>query len=223
MDRRRAASPVYTGQWNGSSTGSSSPSTGLFTIQRNQNFAAKAAAQRLAQIPSMWLTIMKNGEFLTMMIMLTSAQVGSDWTLVLKKKRKKKSIASGFDAEIVSKLTEKKISSISIDYVIELNPIRGVVGNDNRILEYLWWGFVNHKPIATQQKSCHKILVKTSKSKAMSKDMVRRGFWFVNPTVIHSFMLAVGFNNDHLFICPRHLQCLILASPLPTVTPTLLK
>ncbi|KAL7222531.1 hypothetical protein ACSBR1_024259 [Camellia fascicularis] len=50
MDRRRAASPVYTRQWSGSSTGSSSPGTGLSTIKRNQNFAAKAAAQRLAQV-----------------------------------------------------------------------------------------------------------------------------------------------------------------------------
>ncbi|GMP71262.1 hypothetical protein CsSME_00029744 [Camellia sinensis var. sinensis] len=88
------------------------------------------------------------------------------------------------------------------DYGIELNPIRGVVGNANCMLE---------------------ILVKTSKSEAMSKDMVRRGFWFVNPTVIHSFMLAAGLKNDHLLTCPRHLQCLILASPFPTITPALLK
>ncbi|XP_028124944.1 zinc finger MYM-type protein 1-like [Camellia sinensis] len=50
MDRRRAASLVYTGQWSGSSTGSSSPGTGLSTIKRNQNFVAKAAAQRLGQV-----------------------------------------------------------------------------------------------------------------------------------------------------------------------------
>ncbi|KAL7210964.1 hypothetical protein ACSBR2_013947 [Camellia fascicularis] len=127
---------------------------------------------------------------------------------------------SGFDAETISKFTEKKISSISTDYGIELNPIRGVFGYANRILEikkgfgsfdkYLWWGFVNHKPVATQHKSCHKILVKTSKSEAMSKDMVRRGFRFVNPTIIHSFMLATRLTNDHLLTCPRHLQCHLL-------------
>lgn len=66
MDRRRTESPVYTRQWSGgsSSTGSSSPvmspahpqsrlgpsSTGLSTIKRTQNVAAKAAAQRLAQV-----------------------------------------------------------------------------------------------------------------------------------------------------------------------------
>jgi DNA-3-methyladenine glycosylase I len=85
--------------------------------------------------------------------------------------------------------------------------------------KYLW-GYVNHKPISTQYKSCQKIPVKTSKSETISKDMVKRGFRFVGPTVIHSFMQAGGLSNDHLITCPRHLQCIALASQLPrTVAP----
>lgn len=72
--------------------------------------------------------------------------------------------------------------------------------------KYLW-GFVNYKPISTNYKSCRKIPVKTSKSETMSKDMVRRGFRYVGPTVMHSFMQAAGLTNDHLITCPRHLQC----------------
>lgn len=82
--------------------------------------------------------------------------------------------------------------------------------------KYLW-AFVNHKPIATQYKSCLKIPVKTSKSESISKDMVRRGFRLVGPTVIHSFMEAAGLTNDHLINCPRHLQCVALASQ--TISP----
>ncbi|KAK3023856.1 hypothetical protein RJ639_043987 [Escallonia herrerae] len=137
---------------------------------------------------------------------------------------------SGFDAEIVSKLSEKKITSISAEYGIQISQVRGVVDNSKSILEikkefgsfdkYLW-GFVNHKVISTQYKSCNKIPVKTSKSESISKDMVRRGFRQVGPTVIHSFMQAAGLTNDHLMTCTRHLQCITLASQRPTVAPAL--
>ena len=79
------------------------------------------------------------------------------------------------------------------------------------------WGFVNHKPISTQYKFGHKIPVKTSKSESISKDMVRRGFRLVGPTVVHSFMQAAGLTNDHLTTCHRHLQCTLLAA-IPTCT-----
>lgn len=54
--------------------------------------------------------------------------------------------------------------------------------------------------------------VKTSKAETISKDMVKKGFRLVGPTVIHSFMQAAGLTNDHLTTCPKHLQCLALAS-----------
>lgn len=69
------------------------------------------------------------------------------------------------------------------------------------------WGFVNYKPISTYYKTSRKIPVKTSKSESISKDMVRRGFRLVGPTVVHSFMQAAGLTNDHLITCPRHLYC----------------
>lgn len=154
------------------------------------------------------------------LLVLTGAQVGSDWTSVLKKRQHFREAFSGFDAEIVSKYSEKKITSISSDYGIEVSLVRGVVDNSKSIIKindafgsfgkYIW-GFVNHKPIATQYKSSHKMPVKTSKSEAISKDMVRRGFRQVGPTVVHSFMQAAGLTNDHLTTCPRHHQCVALS------------
>uniref|UniRef100_A0A5B7B1V6 DNA-3-methyladenine glycosylase I n=1 Tax=Davidia involucrata TaxID=16924 RepID=A0A5B7B1V6_DAVIN len=166
-----------------------------------------------------WGVPVHDDKFLFELLVLTGAQVGSDWTSVLKKRQDFRDAFSGFDAEIVSKFTERKITSINADYGIDLSQVRGVVDNSKRILEikrelgsfdkYLW-GFVNHKPIGTQYKSCHKIPVKTSKSEAISKDMVRRGFRLVGPTVMHSFMQAAGLTNDHLITCPRHIQCVAL-------------
>ncbi|KAL7609767.1 hypothetical protein Lser_V15G13467 [Lactuca serriola] len=155
------------------------------------------------------------------LLVLTGAQVGSDWTSVLKKRQQFREAFSGYDPETVSMYSEKKITSISTEYGIELSLVRGVVDNSKSIIQinkafrsfdnYIW-GFVNNKPITTQYKSSQKMPVKTSKSEAISKDMVKRGFRQVGPTVIHSFMQAAGLTNDHLTTCPHHLRCTTLAS-----------
>ncbi|RWW04891.1 hypothetical protein GW17_00031861 [Ensete ventricosum] len=116
-----------------------------------------------------------------------------------------------FDAWTVSKFTERQMASISVEHGLDLGRVRGVVANANRIIEYLW-GFVNHKPISTTYRSCRKIPAKTSKSESISKDMVRRGFRFVGPTLVHFFMQAAGLTNDHIVSCPRHLQCSSLSA-----------
>ncbi|RZC67591.1 hypothetical protein C5167_011282 [Papaver somniferum] len=163
-----------------------------------------------------WGVPLRDDKLLFEMLVLSGAQVGSDWTSILKKRQDFRDAFSGFDPEIVANLNERRITSISTEYGIELSRVRGAVDNSKRILEiqrefgsfgnYLW-GFVNNKPISTQYKSSHKIPVKTSKSETISKDMVRRGFRGVGPTVMHSFMQAAGLRNDHLINCPRHLQC----------------
>ncbi|XP_062012229.1 uncharacterized protein LOC133728806 [Rosa rugosa] len=160
-----------------------------------------------------WGVPVHDDNLLLELLLLTSAQVGSDWSSVLRKRQALREAFSSFDAEIVAKFNEKKITSVSADTGTDISLIRGVVDNAKRILEikretgsfdnYLW-GFVNHKPISTQYKSCHKIPVKTSKSESISKAMVKKGFRFVGPTVIHSFMQAAGLTNDHLITCSRH-------------------
>ncbi|KAB2601740.1 titin-like [Pyrus ussuriensis x Pyrus communis] len=164
-----------------------------------------------------WGVPVHDDNMLLELLLLTGAQVGSDWTSVLRRRETLREAFSGFDADVVAKFSEKKIISVCSDSGIDISLVRGAVDNAKRILEikrevgsfdkYLW-GFVNHKPISTQYKSCHKIPVKNSKSEAISKDMVRRGFRHVGPTVIHSFMQAAGLTNDHLITCPRHLHCI---------------
>lgn len=155
------------------------------------------------------------------LLTLSGAQVGSDWTSTLRKRHDYRKAFMDFEAEAVAKLTEKEMNAISIEYKIEMSKVRGVVENATKIVEikkafgslekYLW-GFVNNKPIPTNYKLGHKIPVKTSKSESISKDMVRRGFRFVGPTVVHSFMQAAGLTNDHLLTCYRHIPCTLLAN-----------
>ncbi|XP_027342246.1 uncharacterized protein LOC113855021 isoform X2 [Abrus precatorius] len=178
-----------------------------------------------------WGVPVHDDKMLFELLVLSGAQVGSDWTSTLKKRLDFRAAFSEFDAETVANLTDKQMMSISSEYSIDISRVRGVVDNANQILEikkdfgsfdkYIW-GFVNHKSISTQYKFGHKIPVKTSKSESISKDMVRRGFRFVGPTVVHSFMQAAGLTNDHLITCHRHLQCTLLASrPHCTIEPSL--
>ncbi|KAH7675522.1 Methyladenine glycosylase protein [Dioscorea alata] len=160
-----------------------------------------------------WGVPVHDDKMLFELLVLTGAQVGLDWTTILKKRNDFREAFAGFDAENMSKFTERRIAAISINQGMDLGRVRGIINNAKRILEvkkefgsldkYLW-SFVNYNPIITNYKSCRKIPVKTSKSETISKDLVRRGFRFVGPTVIHSFMQAAGFTNDHLLHCPRH-------------------
>ncbi|CAN8246123.1 unnamed protein product [Cochlearia groenlandica] len=155
------------------------------------------------------------------LLVLTGAQVGSDWTSVLKRRNTFREAFSDFEAELVADYNDKKIQSIVNDYGIDLSQVLAVVDNSKQILKvkrdfgsfnkYIW-GFMKNKPVTTKYTSCQKIPVKTSKSETISKDMVRRGFRFVGPTVVHSLMQAAGLTNDHLVTCPRHLECMAMAA-----------
>ncbi|XP_048325456.2 uncharacterized protein LOC107424404 [Ziziphus jujuba] len=171
-----------------------------------------------------WGVPVHDDKMLFELLVLSGAQVGCEWTSILKKRQEFRDAFSGFDAETVSNFTDKQMMSISSRYGIDISRIRGIVDNSIRILEvkgefgsfekYIW-GFVNHKAISTHYKTGQRIPVKTSKSESISKDMVRRGFRFVGPTVVHSFMQAAGLTNDHLVTCRRHLQCTLLAARRP--------
>ncbi|KFK31617.1 hypothetical protein AALP_AA6G136400 [Arabis alpina] len=168
-----------------------------------------------------WGVPVHDDKLLFELLVLTGAQVGSDWTSVLKRRNSFREAFFGFEAELVADFNEKKIQSIVNNYGIGLSQVLAIVDNSKQILkakrdfgsfnQYIW-GFMKNKPVTTKYTSCQKIPVKTSKSETISKDMVRRGFRFVGPTVIHSLMQAAGLTNDHLITCPRHLECTAIAA-----------
>jgi len=67
---------------------------------------------------------------------------------------------------------------------------------------------VNHKPMINGFRYARQVPIKTPKAEALSKDLMQRGFRCVGPTVIYSFMQAVGLVNDHLSSCFRYGECL---------------
>lgn len=74
------------------------------------------------------------------------------------------------------------------------------------------WNFVNHKPIVSQFRYPRQVPVKTPKAEVISKDLVKRGFRSVGPTVIYTFMQVAGLTNDHLISCFRFQECLATAA-----------
>ncbi|XP_058109906.1 uncharacterized protein LOC131253090 isoform X1 [Magnolia sinica] len=69
------------------------------------------------------------------LLVLTGAQVGMDWTSILRKCHDFRATLAGFDAEIVTNFTERQIASVATDCNLDLNKVRGVVNNANRILQ----------------------------------------------------------------------------------------
>lgn len=69
------------------------------------------------------------------------------------------------------------------------------------------WSFVNHKPIRNGFRYGRQVPVKSPKAEVISKDLMKRGFRCVGPTVIYSFMQVAGIVNDHLLTCFRYKEC----------------
>ena len=74
-----------------------------------------------------------------------------------------------------------------------------------------FWGFVDGKPIQNAWKTMADLPAETPLSRNISKDMKKRGFSFVCPTIIYAHMQATGMVNDHLVTCPRHQECAAMA------------
>ncbi|KAL1563847.1 DNA-3-methyladenine glycosylase I [Salvia divinorum] len=141
------------------------------------------------------------------------------WPVILSKRHIFRDVFVDFDPIAVSKLNEKKIvapGSTARSLLPELK-LRAIIENARHVCtiidevgsfdKYIW-GFVNHKPIVSNFRYPRQVPIKTSKADTISKDLVRRGFRGVGPTVVYSFMQVAGITNDHLISCFRYHDCI---------------
>jgi DNA-3-methyladenine glycosylase I len=144
------------------------------------------------------------------MLTLEGAQAGLSWATILHKREGYRAVFANFDAAKVARFTKRDVERLLADPVIVRNRLKveSTVNNAKRVLElesldeYLW-GFVDGSPIVNRWKKLGDIPAETAESRAMSKDMKRRGFRFVGPTVCYAFMQATGLVNDHVVSCFR--------------------
>ncbi len=145
------------------------------------------------------------------MLTLEGAQAGLSWSTILRKREGYRKAFKDFDAEQVARFTKKDVERLLADPGIVRNRLKveSTVVNAQRVLElesldaYLW-SFVEGEPIVNRWRSIRNIPPETAESKAMSKDLKKRGFRFVGPTVCYAFMQATGLVNDHVVGCFRY-------------------
>ena len=148
-------------------------------------------------------------------LVLEAAQAGLSWSTVLRKREGYRRAFSDFDPAKVARYTDKKIEKLLLDPEIIRNrmKIESAVRNAQAFLavkesfgsfDAYSWSFVDGRPRLNRWKSMRDIPATSVEGDAFSKDLKRRGFSFVGPTVIYAHMQAVGMVNDHLVGCFRH-------------------
>ncbi|MFO1259143.1 MAG: DNA-3-methyladenine glycosylase I [Gammaproteobacteria bacterium] len=146
------------------------------------------------------------------MLVLEGAQAGLSWETVLKKREHYREAFENFEPEKVAGFSLAKQQKLISNPNIIRNKLKiasaiqnakafiGVQNEFGSFNKYIW-SFVNNKPIKNKFKSLADYPCETGLSKAISKDLKKRGFKFVGPTIIYAFMQAVGIVNDHSVDC----------------------
>jgi DNA-3-methyladenine glycosylase I len=148
-------------------------------------------------------------------LVLEGAQAGLSWITVLRKRERYRQAFDDFRPEAVARYDEKKIESLLSDDGIIRNRVKisAAVANAKAFLDVqnefgsfsnYFWRFVDGIPIMNQWERIEKIPAKTDLSETVSRDLKKRGFKFVGPTICYAFMQATGMVNDHLVQCFRH-------------------
>jgi DNA-3-methyladenine glycosylase I len=148
-------------------------------------------------------------------LVLDGAQAGLSWLTILRKRENYRRVFARFDPRAVARFDAGKIESLMADPGIVRNrlKIQGAVASARAFLDvqkefgsfdrYVW-GFVGGRTMRNSWKVPGEIPAWTPESKAMSRDLVKRGFRFVGPTICYAYMQAAGLVNDHLVTCFRH-------------------
>jgi DNA-3-methyladenine glycosylase I len=144
-------------------------------------------------------------------LLLDGFQAGLSWITILRKRDNFRAAFDGFAAETMARYTPEKLAALMQDAGIVRNrlKIEASVINAQAYLAipdfsaYLW-GFNDGRVVQNSRKSLKEVPAKTPLAEAVSKDLLKRGFRFVGPTIVYAFMQACGLVNDHLVDCHRH-------------------
>jgi DNA-3-methyladenine glycosylase I len=161
-----------------------------------------------------WGVPSRDDRHLFELLTLEGAQAGLSWSTVLRKREGYRRAFVDFDPAVVARFDARDVERLLADPAIVRNRLKveSTVNNAARVLEaqdehgslaaYLW-AFVDDAPIVNHFRSLSELPGETGLSKAISKDLKRRGFRFVGPTVIYAFMQSVGMVDDHTIDCFR--------------------
>jgi len=154
-------------------------------------------------------------------LVLEGFQAGLSWLTILRKRENFRAAFDGFEPEVIASYDEAKQAALMADTGIVRNraKIAAAITNAQAWLAVmeagsfseLVWGFVDGRPQQNAWRSMAEVPAETPASRAMAKELKRRGFRFCGPTTCYAFMQAMGLVNDHLVCCPRHAEVAALA------------
>ena len=147
-------------------------------------------------------------------------QSGLSWITILKKREGFIKAFDSFDIYKIASYDIKKEKELIANTSIIRNSlkIKATINNAKAIIKiqeehnsfskYIW-NYVNNDPIINKFKSLNEVPNNTPLAKNICIDLKKKGFKFIGPTIIYSFMQAIGMTNDHLIYCFCHPMQLI--------------
>ena len=162
-----------------------------------------------------WGVPVYDGQDLFAKLLLDGAQAGLSWITILRKRQNYYGAFDHFDPQKMANYNETKIAELMVNPGIVRNrlKINAFIKNAQAYLQlekelgsfsdYLW-KFVGGTPVVNTWKTMAELPAISPESEAMSKDLKKRGFSFVGPTICYAFMQAVGMVNDHTVDCFRY-------------------
>jgi len=162
-----------------------------------------------------WGVPVRDDRLLFEFLILEGAQAGLSWLTILQRRESYRAAFDNFDAAKIARYGTRQKERLLANPGIIRNRLKveAAVANAQASLavqkefgsfnNYLWQ-FVNHAPLVNRWANLRQVPAETAESKAMSRDLKKRGFRFVGPTICYAFMQAVGMVNDHLVDCFRH-------------------
>uniref|UniRef100_A0A1J3K3G0 Putative GMP synthase [glutamine-hydrolyzing] n=1 Tax=Noccaea caerulescens TaxID=107243 RepID=A0A1J3K3G0_NOCCA len=166
-----------------------------------------------------WGVPVHDDKMLFELLVLSIALAEHSWPTILSKRQAFREVFTDFDPNVIVKMNEKLLlgpGSTGNALLSDLR-LRAVIENARQILKVIEeygsfdkyiWSFVKNKAIVSKFRYQRQVPAKTPKAEVISKDLVRRGFRGVGPTVVYSFMQAAGITNDHLTSCFRFHHCM---------------
>lgn len=155
-------------------------------------------------------------------LILEGMQAGLSWTTIMRKREAMDKAFDHFDLEAILSYDDKKIDSLMANPAIIRNrrKLEALAKNAKafKAVQEEWgsfrayiWSFTGGKVLVGQWASIEQVPSTSPLASFLSKDMKKRGFSFVGPTIVQAFLQAIGVINGHIVTCPSRNQCIALA------------
>jgi DNA-3-methyladenine glycosylase I len=182
--------------------------------QKRCEWAAGGDELMVAYHDDEWGTPSHDDRHLFELLTLEGAQAGLSWSTILRKREGYRRAFAAFDPAAVARFSTRDVERLLADPGIVRNraKVESTISNAKQVLavqeehgslDAYVWGFLGGQPIRNRWRTLRELPAETAESRALSKDLKRRGFRFVGPTTCYAFMQAVGLVNDHTVDCFR--------------------